>query len=136
MLGRQAASDLGICVVIPLTLTQQDGEVEFYEGCAIDFGGPKGAVFGRIDDRENSRESHIEAGYCASDLSDRYRRYDRQLFVDTLDDWKGFGRENEQPGWYTEKKLELDRRFRFGVLSEERICPQSAEPKELGGGSP
>ncbi len=100
---RQAASDLGIRVVIPFTLTRQDGEVELYEGCAIDFGGPKGIIFGRIDDRENSRESRIEAGYCASDLSDRYRRYDRQLFVDTLNDWKWFGRENGQPGWYTGK---------------------------------
>ena len=81
--------------MIPFTLVRQDGEVEFYEGCAIDFGGPKVTVFGRIDDRENSRESRIEAGYCASDLSDRYRRYDRQLFVDTLNDWKWFGRENE-----------------------------------------
>jgi hypothetical protein len=67
---RQAVSDLGIRLVIPFTFMRQDGEVEFFEGCAIDFRGAKGTVFGRIDGRKNSRENRKEAGYCASDLSD------------------------------------------------------------------
>jgi hypothetical protein len=28
---------------------------------------------------------------------------DRQFFIDTLDDWKWFGPEGKQPGWYTGK---------------------------------
>src|SRR5438270_12550106 len=96
MLGRQAASDLGICVVIPLTLVRQDGEVEFYEGCAIDFGGPKVTVFGRIDDRENSRESRIVSGYCFSDFSYHYLRYLCQFIEYTFDNCKCFDQEIEK----------------------------------------
>jgi hypothetical protein len=66
---RQAASDLGIRLVIPFTFMRQDGEVEFYEGCAIDFRGPKGTVFGRIDGRKNPIAIADAIGSCSWILS-------------------------------------------------------------------
>jgi hypothetical protein len=39
---RQAERDLGIRVEIPFTLKMENGDVEFYEGHVLDFGGPKG----------------------------------------------------------------------------------------------
>jgi hypothetical protein len=101
---RQAARDLGIQVEIPFTLKMENGDVEFYEGRVLEFGGPKGTVFGTIDlDRNTAKGSRRENGYFASDLSLSYRQYDRQFFIATLDDWKWFGPEGKQPGWYTGK---------------------------------
>jgi hypothetical protein len=100
---RQAERDLGIRVEIPFTLKMENGDVEFYEGHVLDFGGPKGTVFGIIDLDRNTTKSRTENGYFAPDLSLSYRRYDRQFFIDTLDDWKWFGPEGKQPSWYTGK---------------------------------
>jgi hypothetical protein len=100
---RHAARDLGIRVEIPFTLKMENGDVEFYEGHVLEFGGPKGTVFGIIDLDKNTTKSRTENGYFASDLSLSYRRYDRQFFIDTLDDWKWFGPEGDQPSWYTGK---------------------------------
>jgi hypothetical protein len=100
---KQAARDLGIRVEIPFTMKMENGDIDFYEGHVLDFGGPKGAVFGAIDVDENSTKSRTENGYFTSDLGLRYRRYDRQFFIDTLDDWKWFGPEGGQPNWYTGK---------------------------------
>jgi hypothetical protein len=41
---RRVVDDLGIGVEIPLTLKMQNGDVEFYEGHVLKFGGPKGMV--------------------------------------------------------------------------------------------
>jgi len=76
---------------------------EFFEGHVLEFGGPKGTVFGIIDAERNTKKSRTENGYFASDLSLTYRRYNRQLFIDTLDDWKWFGLEGKHPSWYTGK---------------------------------
>ena len=96
---KQAAQDLEIRVEIPFVLRTETGQVEFYEGRVLDFGGPKGTVFRPIsvDKKTRSRE---EKGFFASDLGPRYSQYDRQLFIDTLDDWKWFGPDGHQPEWY------------------------------------
>jgi hypothetical protein len=51
---RDAARELGIRVEIPVSLVSVDGEIELYEGRAIDFGGPNGVVFGIFDDDRSS----------------------------------------------------------------------------------
>lgn len=100
---RQAARDLEIRVIIPFVLITEDGERESYEAHVMDFGGPSGTIVGGIHDDKNSSDRRKEAGYDASDLAPVYRSYDRQLFIDTLDDWKWFGAEGKQPAWYTGK---------------------------------
>ena len=39
-------------------------------------------------------------GSSSSDLSDRYRKYDRDVFIETLKDWQWFGEEAKEPLWY------------------------------------
>lgn len=46
------------------------------------------------------REAH---GYYGSNLSPSYRQYDRQSFIDTLNDWQRFGENALRPLWYTGK---------------------------------
>jgi len=41
-----------------------------------------------------------EHGYFVSVVSTSYEDYDRELFVDTLNDWQWFG-PGDPPEWYT-----------------------------------
>jgi hypothetical protein len=80
----QAADDLGIRVVSPFTLTTETGESALYEVHVQGCGGPQGTVAGNLE--SEGRSLRAKYGYSWSNLSASYRRYDRQLFVDTLND--------------------------------------------------
>jgi len=95
-----AAADLGIRVTAPFTMVAPSGESEIFEALVHDFGGLRGTVTGRVA-ADDSAASRSDLGYYASNLSDSYRRYDRGLFVATLDDWKWYGPDDGRPSWYT-----------------------------------
>ena len=100
----EAAKDLDIRVTAPFSIITESGEVETYEALVHDFGRPKGTLTGRIvGDRSDPTETRSKAGYFASNLSDSYRRYDREHFIATLDDWQWFGSKDQCPSWYTGK---------------------------------
>ena len=43
-----------------------------------------------------------ENGYYCSALNfEHYKNYDRQYFIDTLNDWGYFGDASKKPHWYT-----------------------------------
>jgi hypothetical protein len=98
-----AATDLGIRVVAPFPVPVSGEESLLYEAHILDFGGPRGMVVGLLD-RDDIREVRRVCGYAASNLSPDYRRYARQLFIDTLNDWQWFGEKGAAPSWYTGKK--------------------------------
>jgi hypothetical protein len=100
---RNAAEELGIRVEIPFTLTANNGETISYEAHVVDFGGPNGTVFGTLQDESRFTQRRRDAGYFASDIGPSYRTYNRQLFIDTLDDWKWFGGKGQEPPWYSGK---------------------------------
>lgn len=98
---RAASEDLGIRVEIGWPLSGEDGR--FHECVAFipDFGTPAGTVVFVADD--NSTEVMAlarERGLLHAELHDAYQRYDRGLFVETLDDWQWHGI-GEPPGWYS-----------------------------------
>jgi len=103
---KKAAIDLEVRVTAPFTLIHENGE-EVYEALIHDFGGPKGMVAGKMDRygryKGDPVESRRQAGYCVSNLSDSYRKYDRKFFQETLDDWQWFGNPDQRPSWYTGK---------------------------------
>jgi len=98
---KEAAQDLRIGVVAPFEL-ESAGDKIVYEAHILDFGGPKGTVAGVIDDEAPWTDARRVQGYYGSNLSPSYRRYDRQLFIDTLNDWQWFG-QGLPPIWYTGK---------------------------------
>jgi hypothetical protein len=98
-----AAADLRIRVVAPFAVPVSPGESQLYEAQIADFGGPKGMVVGLLD-RDHLGDIRSGLGYASSDLTAGYRQYDRNLFIDTLNDWQWFGQEGEAPSWYTGKK--------------------------------
>ncbi|HWF03242.1 MAG TPA: hypothetical protein VHA06_06115 [Candidatus Angelobacter sp.] len=104
---KKAADDLEIRITAPFVLIRENGEEEIYEALVHDFGGPKGMVTGKIDRyglyKGDPVESRRRAGYAVSNLSDSYRKYDRKLFQETLDDWQWYGNPDQRPSWYTGK---------------------------------
>ena len=95
-----AAADLGIKVTAPFTIHGPHGEVEAFEALVHEFDGPNGTVDGLVA-RRDPTGSRKDLGYYASNLSDSYRHYNRDLFVATLDDWKWYGTDESRPSWYT-----------------------------------
>jgi hypothetical protein len=86
----QAAADLDIRVVAPFSLATIEGESILFEAHILDFGGAKGSIVGN----QGSEFGGVRkaSGYYYSNLYPGYRRYHRQLFIDTLNDWGWFGK--------------------------------------------
>ena len=67
------------------------------------FGRVSGTLCALIGDHDTERQLNLEAerrGALPSLLSENYLKYDRELFVATLNDWGWFGRESP-PAWFT-----------------------------------
>lgn len=100
-----AADDLGIDVVAPFTLSVDEQEVQCIALIA-DFGAfnGMGVLQGGVAEWREARElldAASKLGYGFSFVRDPYRRYDRGLFVDTLNDW-GWRRETRVAAeWYS-----------------------------------
>jgi hypothetical protein len=96
-----AAADLGIRVVAPFSFAFPDGRKVRAEAHILDFGSPTGAIVFGADHPlvgELRRVTHWH-----SVLFESYRKYDRSLFVETLNDWGWFGDKGSTPAWYTGK---------------------------------
>jgi hypothetical protein len=99
----EAAADLGIRFVSPYVARSTSGLSHEYLGLVQKFGGRNGMLVRVMGEPSEDSPDPIGDGYYWSILSSSYTRYDRQLFIDTLDDWKYFGPESERPEWYTGK---------------------------------
>jgi hypothetical protein len=98
----QAATELGIKVIAPFKISTNDAGDWWFEAYIADFGGPNGTVVGNRENQLNEiRKQH---GYYASNLFPSYRIFDRQHFIDTLNDWGWFGEKGKAPIWYTGKR--------------------------------
>jgi hypothetical protein len=94
---RTAGVDLGIVVVTPVP-APLDGCAAWIEG----FGSKFGMVILALHKEPNplvtiAREQGL---YCSS-VSESYSVYDRELFIDTLNDWGWHGDPACAPDWYT-----------------------------------
>ena len=98
---QEAAADLGLRLTAPFTLVDpSDGAA--YEVLALlhDFGTPRGTLILAAGDRTPVPPPSARAGYFFSKLEPVYARYDRQLWLDTLEDWCWTG-VGDPPAWYT-----------------------------------
>ncbi|HUC33236.1 MAG TPA: hypothetical protein VMS14_07515 [Ilumatobacteraceae bacterium] len=94
---QEAAMDLGVEVIAP-------GVIDGFEFVAIlpDFGSPGGAAVLTYDDslRGPAANAAEARGYFVSIVNPQiYRVFQRERFIETLDDWGWFGTENA-PEWY------------------------------------
>jgi hypothetical protein len=99
---REAAEDLGIQFTSPFD-TERDGR--HFEGLGLvhRFGHRIGTIISVIDQPSSRIRYPADDDYCSSVLSPNYGDYQRQYFIDTLDDWKFFGPDSERPSWYSGK---------------------------------
>lgn len=99
----EAAEQLEIRITVPYGIPSDPGPVRF-TAYLPDFGGANGMVIGPIrrdSDGDTRRVAAKQAGGYFSELSEEYHTFDRNLFIDTLNDWGWFGPEDSKPNWYT-----------------------------------
>ena len=97
-----AASDLGIQVTAPFLVHTESGEAVVVAALVHHFGAAAGTLAGtQHDDFTLLSKLAEQTGRYASFLYlESYLTYDRQLFIDTLNDWGWYGQE-APPSWYT-----------------------------------
>jgi len=100
-----AGRELGFYVEAPFILSTADGEFRFV-ALIRDFGSPHGMLVltGAESDSYDQRAVEVaqSLGFGFSIVGDTYNCYNRQHFIDTLDDWQYFGSQ-PPPSWYSGK---------------------------------
>jgi hypothetical protein len=100
---KQAAANLGFEFTSPFEVTLPDGSQWEHLGLVHRFGRRIGAIISVLHETSEKIPRPDEDEYFCSILGHCYASYDRQLFIDTLDDWQFFGPEHEKPKWYSGK---------------------------------
>jgi hypothetical protein len=101
---REAAADLGIRFTSPVSITAPDGRHHECIGLVHQFGRRIGtliSVIGEPSEQAQYSADAADADYFVSKLGAVYGRYNRQWFIDTLNDWQFFGSDAERPEWYS-----------------------------------
>jgi hypothetical protein len=97
----QASQDLNIIIRAPFILTTEDNLKIRYELFVESFGSPLGTVILDMNDMTDFNIPKKNGYYCSALNPERYGTYDRQLFIDTLNDWGYYGDKSKTPEWYT-----------------------------------
>jgi len=100
---KEAATDLGIRFTSPFVFTSPDGSHREHLGLVHQFGRRIGALISVLHEPSEKIKHPADADYYWSILGPGYARYERQSFIDTLDDWQFFGPQIERPKWYSGK---------------------------------
>jgi hypothetical protein len=96
----EAARDLSIRFEAPFAI-EHEGSLYWCAGWLPDFGCPRGAVIAGREAVDEIFDVAEALGYYASGLNPLYyETYDRELFVDTLNDWGWYGDAAEAPPWF------------------------------------
>ncbi len=98
---RQACADLGVQFSAPFVATATDGLSHAYLGLVHNFGGTRGTLICMTDGECPKLPMDSTTGYYLSLLGESYAVYERQLFVDTLNDWGWCGPADQRPPWFT-----------------------------------
>ena len=100
---KEAAAELGIQFTSPFVVTLSDGEKREHLGLIHRFGRRIGTLISVLHEPSECIRRPPGDDYFSSILGLIYVRYERQEFIDTLDDWQFFGPESERPEWYSGK---------------------------------
>ena len=97
---QEAARELGFTFVPGFTL--HDGTDTFtYLGLVEGFGSSRGMLVITEQDYDPHVRAAEKQGYGYSCMSEHTEPYDRQTFVEVLNDWGWTGSQEHQPPWYT-----------------------------------
>ena len=101
---KEAAADLGIRFISPFVAPSVAGLKHEYLGLVHMFGGQAGTLIRVLREPSEKSPDPTGDGYYWSILGPDYARYNRQLFIDTLDDWQFCGPDSERPEWYSGRR--------------------------------
>jgi hypothetical protein len=97
---RTAATDLGIRVTAPFSITDDDGDQVQFVAHVLDFGSARGTLVWTMPHALPARRLPRGAAFFISTLNPNlYREYDRLRFVGTLEAW-GWSAHGAPPDWY------------------------------------
>jgi hypothetical protein len=97
---RRAAEDLRFRFESPFCM-QYRGREYWCSGWLPDFGCPLGVVIAGRNCVEEIFDISDALGYYSSGLSPYYyETYDRERFMETLNDWGWFGKKEDAPVWF------------------------------------
>lgn len=96
---RRAAEDLGFKFISPFVLRDGEDVFECF-GHVAEFGSPRGMVLMLEYDERLCRAAQ-EQGFGFSCFPEADEPYDRDTFVDILNDWGWSGPAGQSPWWYT-----------------------------------
>ena len=98
---KTAEKDLNIKIQSPFFITSKNEKKLKFDLLVEDFGSQKGMVIMSMS-KMHGLKAIKENGFSFSALNFKsYSTYDRQLFIDTLNDWGYFGDLSKTPEWYT-----------------------------------
>lgn len=97
---KEAAKDLGLKIQSPFLLKTDNGKEYEYGLLIEDFGSERGILvlttYEKMDDDEPWKY-----GYYSSALNSfHYDKYDRENFIETLNDWGFYGKPDKKPNWF------------------------------------
>ena len=101
---RVAARELAVSIVAP-AMIEAHGELKTYVALVLDFGSPRGTA---VVPWKPGEPRSVPLSSVPTDLRpyisfvsrSQYERFDRGLFIDTLNDWGWFGT-SAPPEWYS-----------------------------------
>jgi len=96
---QEAAQDLGIEIVLPFVLTLTNGETVHADILVKDFGPTLVFTDKAVEILNRLGDQLGVAGYGYSAFCGDELVYDRDLFIDTLNDWGWTGPEDRRPTW-------------------------------------
>ena len=98
----EASQDLKINLKTPFILETDKGKIE-YPLLVENFGRKNGTIILDLNDLDKFPEPEKYGFYRSAVNSALYFKYDRNLFIDTLEDWGYYGDINEKPNWFLGK---------------------------------
>ena len=100
---KQAEMDLGIKIKSPFQLSLGSSNILSVDILVENFGSEKGTIILTTDDMDNFNIPEKYGYYCSALNPVVYSNYDKEMFVDTLNDWGFYGDESAKPEWYSGK---------------------------------
>lgn len=96
----QAGRNLDFDVSSPFIFSSPDGRVHHFPLYVKDFGSPQGTLFFSLDENRDLKEIQ-QYGFFISLISTNYGTYEKQKFIDMLNDLGYYGPKETKPIWYT-----------------------------------
>jgi hypothetical protein len=95
----KASKDLGVLIETPFLLKIDNEEIK-YDLLIKNFGSASGTLILTIDDMIYFNKAEKQGFYCSALNPFHYEKYNKNIFIETLNDWGFFGKEEFKPAWY------------------------------------